>query len=354
MIATILETSFQCAITQRVLLPRQYGLNTSMLLYGGPKSGKSSLALSLGRAFKRPVYIDFQDVRFNSLMHEHLLAFCQQGKVDLLILKHPPPSLPIPNISTLITSSTPKNAPRGFVCQPILPLNFSEFVAFAKKDSRAPLARFLKEGNLPEIMFLPPYQKTLRKQEIYTLAFGAQFGLFKALLPFQARSISVHHLYTQIKKHLRISKDTLYAFITLLQESFILFFIPSNTKAPHKLYFYDFAMPYAFSYTHPLPPVFENMVVLELIRHFGMHNLCYQNACLLVQSHAHSFVCLPWAFPTLESLERNLRTLLKGVSSSSLVFIVSINCEHAGKTSSGHTYQAHSFSHFCLHILPTL
>ncbi|BCZ19921.1 hypothetical protein NHP190012_15630 [Helicobacter sp. NHP19-012] len=52
-----------------------------------------------------------------------------------------------------------------------MPLSFAEFVRFHKKEPETLLARFLKEGNLPELLFCLPNEIALKKQALYALAF---------------------------------------------------------------------------------------------------------------------------------------------------------------------------------------
>ncbi|CRF48203.1 hypothetical protein HHE02_15230 [Helicobacter heilmannii] len=341
----ILENSAQ----SKNLRPRNYHFKPSTLFYGGARAGKISTALLHASTYKRPVFVDGTDARLNlAQLAKALPLFCQDKGVDLLILKHPPLDFPLLNLPTFITQSTPKNTPKGFKTEAILPLNFAEFVALHKKEPSTLLARFLKEGNLPELLFCPAGEIALKKQALCALAFKDKTPLFKALLPYQARSLSTHHLYTQLKKTLKISKDHLYAFIAFLQESQTLISLPSQARP--KLYFYDFSLPYAFSYTHPLPPVFENMLALELIRHFGMSQIsCHSNAFLVDGTH----LCIPSPFPTLEQLEHTLPLLLKGVAGGLKVWVVTINTALKGACG-GHQWEALGFVQFCLQVLPTL
>ncbi|WP_104690926.1 ATP-binding protein [Helicobacter heilmannii] len=346
----LLNNILENSLTQgKSLKPRNIPVTPSTLFYGGPKAGKSSIALLNAAAHKRPVFVDCTDVRLSlAELAKALPLFCQDKGVDLLILKHPPKDFPLLNLPTFLTQSTPKNAPKGFKIQAILPLSFAEFVRFLKKEPSTLLARFLKEGNLPELLFCPTSEIALKKQALCALAFKDKTPLFKALLPYQARSLSTHHLYTQLKKTLKISKDHLYAFIAFLQESQTLISLPSQARP--KLYFYDFSLPYAFSYTHPLPPVFENMLALELIRHFGMSQIsCHSNAFLVDGTH----LCIPSPFPTLEQLEHTLPLLLKGVAGGLKVWVVTINTALKGACG-GHQWEALGFVQFCLQVLPTL
>ncbi|WP_231679156.1 ATP-binding protein [Helicobacter heilmannii] len=347
MLESILENPLQA----KNLKPREIPIKPNALLYGGAKAGKSSLALLHAATYKRPMFVDCTDERLNlAELFKALPTFCQAKSVDLLILKHPPKDFPLLNLPTFLTQSTPKNTPKGFKTEAILPLNFAEFVALHKKEPSTLLARFLKEGNLPELLFCPPNEIALKKQALCALAFKDKTPLFKALLPYQARSLSTHHLYTQLKKTLKISKDHLYAFIAFLQESQTLLSLASLKATRPKLYFYDFSLPYAFSYTHPLPPVFENMLALELIRHFGMSQIsCHSNAFLVDGTH----LCLPSPFPTLEQLEHTLPLLLKGVAGGLKVWVVTINTALKGACG-GHQWEALGFVQFCLQVLPTL
>ncbi|BCZ16812.1 ATP-binding protein [Helicobacter sp. NHP19-003] len=346
----LLNNILENSLTQsKNLKPRNMQATPSTLLYGGAKAGKSSIAILNAAAYKRPVFVDCTDERLHlAELFKVLPAFCQDKSVDLLILKHPPKDFPLLNLPTFITQSTPKNAPKGFKTQPILPLSFAEFIRFHKKEPSTLLARFLKEGNLPELLFCPASEIALKKQALYALTFKDKAPLFKALLPYQTRSLSTHHLYTQLKKTLKISKDSLYAFIAFLQESQTLLSLPSPNRP--KLYFYAFSLPYAFSHTHPLPPVFENMLALELIHNFGMSKIsCHFNAFLV--DHRH--LCIPSPFPTLEQLNHTLPLLLKGVATNIGVWIVTINTALKG-TCGKHAWQAHGFGDFCLQVLPTL
>ncbi|WP_104751391.1 ATP-binding protein [Helicobacter salomonis] len=355
MLDVILQESFIYATVQQELLPRTYPwLSSKVLFYGSAKVGKSMHALSLARSFKHPIYLDGSDARLEvNCLKEVLLKLHLENKMDILIAKHCPPDLFLPPLKHIILiQSTRANTPKGFSAQAILPLNFQEYVCSQKKESpNALFGRFLKEGNSPATLNLSAWQKIRRKQEIYALFLGAQFPLFKALLRFQALNVTIHHLYTQLKKTLKLSKDTFYAFMHFLQESQSIFLIPAleSPSKPHKLYFCDFALPYAFSHTHPLPPVFENMVILELIRHFG--KLYYQHPFLIAKHHDSIFYFMVLAFPTLENLAHKLKPFEH--TNIRQFFLISINFEGTG-TIHTLTYHAHSFSTFVLEILPTI
>ncbi|WP_104750366.1 ATP-binding protein [Helicobacter cynogastricus] len=352
----ILEEGFANAITTHGIFPRFHIANASKIcLYGSAKVGKSACALGIAHTFKHPVYIDGTDVRldFNALK-DALIKLHVEGRMDILIAKHCPKDIFLPPLEHIILISYTPSAPKDFIGKSIWPLRFQEFALLQKKEpSNTLLARFLKEGNLPETLFMHPIQKIRRKQEIYALFLGNQLPILKALLRFQSLSVTTHHLYTQLKKTLKISKDKLYEIMQFLQASQSIFYIPpleSSLISPKRLYFCDFALPYAFSHTHPLPPVFENMVALELRHHFSQ--LFYADSCLIGRSATETFCFFPWAFPA--NLEARLDHFLKYCTFQiTHIYIITINFEGSGIINT-RAYNAYSFTTFVLEILPTL
>ncbi|WP_120945495.1 ATP-binding protein [Helicobacter labacensis] len=350
MLDAILQEGFKHALAQS---PARSFATTSakLLLYGSAKVGKSACALGLARGFKHPIYVDGHDTRLEMpQLEDALLKLYLENKMDILIAKHCPRDLRLPPLArTILIQFTPTPLPQGFSAQAISPLSFTQYMQAHKGEALSSLfARFLKAGNCPATLHLNPSQNLYRTQEIYKLFLGTQFPLFKALLRFQALNITTHHLYTQLKKTLKLSKDTFYAFMHFLQESQSIFLIPhynAPTK-PRKLYFGNFALPYALTPTHHLPCIFENMVALELMRHFKQ--LYYQHPFLI----AHSFYFFPLAFPSQEHLDHKLTSLLK-LTPPKHLFIITINFEKLGRVGTL-PYHACSFSRFVLEILPTL
>ncbi|WP_104689984.1 ATP-binding protein [Helicobacter felis] len=352
----ILEEGFTNATMTQEIFPRFHALNASKIyFYGSTKVGKSACALGIAHAFKHPIYIDGSDARldFNALK-ETLIKLHVEGRMDILIAKHCPKDIFLPPLEHIILIGYTPSAPKNFLSKSIWPLRFQEFALLQKKEpNNTLLARFLKEGNLPETLRMPPTQRVRRKQEIYALFLGNQLPIFKALLRFQSLSVTTHHLYTQLKKILKISKDKLYEFMQFLQASQSILCVPpleSNLMSPKKLYFCDFALPYAFSHTHPLPPVFENMVALELRQYF--YQLFYEDSWLIGRRATETFCFLPWAFPT--NLEARIDHLLKHCTFQiTHIYIITINFEGSGVINT-RTYHAYSFTTFALEILPTL
>ncbi|WP_121020220.1 ATP-binding protein [Helicobacter vulpis] len=233
MLDVILQESLKQTLAQQELLARPLTVDASRLLfYGSAKVGKSICALHLARGFKHPIYVDGKDTRLEiPQLKDALLKLYSEDKMDILIAKHCPKDLFLPPLEHIILIQfTPTPLPHGFSARAIWPLNFAQYVQAHKGETLSSLfARFLKGGNCPATLHLSPFQKIRRKQEIYQLFLGAQFPLFKALLRFQALNVTTHHLYIQLKKTLKLSKDTFYAFMQFLQESQVFFSFPTTT-----------------------------------------------------------------------------------------------------------------------------
>lgn len=182
----------------------------------------------------------------------------------------------------------------------VFPLSFSEFLRFKKiradihssrsisKISNA-LSEYLVKGGFPEIIHYDQsvYMKTLQEyidlityRDIIERHRITNTFLLKRLMKFCFTNISTHvsinKLYNDFKSEgLNISRNTLYEYISHLEDAFALFTVPLYAKSarkqwrnPRKIYSVDVgfktAMDYPFSID--IGRIFENIVFLELRR----------------------------------------------------------------------------------------
>ncbi|PAF47302.1 hypothetical protein BKH46_04255 [Helicobacter sp. 12S02634-8] len=333
------------------ILPRRFGLGANKIhLFGPPKSGKTSIALDFARLFKKPAYFDCKDPRTDTeAIKPILLKLYLEKKIDILIIDNFPQDFSLPNLENmiLITHSQTTPIPEGFVSKSITPLSFEEYISFDKKNLsiNTLFNHFLKDGNLPEIQALNDYQKIPRRQEITTLAFGNAAQLFQNLISYQAHKISTNQLYTQIKKHTKISKDTIYQSIATFQKDQAIYLLPHHKDKSQnkKLYFYDFSLPYAFASLKSFQAIFENMVFLELS--YKNTNLSYAEGCDFLTQDAHAYIAL--AFPTAAAIDEKITKIQKIFSH---ITIITINYEASAQTPYGR-WEAVSFINFALQDL---
>lgn len=337
------------------IFPRSYAIKqTKIILYGAPKSGKTSLALDLARHCNCPIFIDCADPRFLlDSTQKTLLELFVEKRFDMLIIDNYTPTLQLPNYpKTIITSPTPMRIPESirnnFSTQLISPLNFEEYVSFSKSARLETIfANFLKEGNLPEILFLPEFKRLIRRQEIITLRFKEDVSIIAFLLTYQAKTFSVYNAFCHLKQYQKISKDRIYAFIqTMIDEGFLFLLPHANRKETKKLYFYDFSLPYALL---PLPDfgaIFENLIFCELIR----RNLpiSYDDTCNFILD---SLAIFATPFPNPVLVESKLSALSHPYDN---VLFISIETTKPPTKHKNGTYSIISFIDFALEYINTL
>ncbi|PDW23205.1 ATP-binding protein [Helicobacter pylori] len=284
-------------------------------LLGPMKSGKTTSALKLAKDFKNPVYINYNDMRLNqNVLSSWLLKWHLEKKMDLLILDHIDRldfSLPkLPKIVLIPNYLSPITAPDCSLCY-ALGLNFKEYTSFFKPNTpkNTLFNRFLRDGNALDSLFIENEQeKILKKQENIKLIFQAYAPLIAKICSYQSKFVSAFYLYTQLKKELKISKDTLYKLLHALENQRIIFLAPSFENNKTKLYLCDFALPYSLTPSPSLLNVFENMVFLELYKQFPNHELySHDNGIFILHKNAtNKLALIAHAFPTPHFLEKQL------------------------------------------------
>ncbi|OOQ33419.1 ATP-binding protein [Helicobacter pylori] len=304
--------------------PKEPALNNPLLkapssdkicLLGPMKSGKTTFALKLAKDFKNPVYINYNDMRLNqNILSPWLLKWHLEKKMDLLILDRIERldfSLPkLPKIILIPNYLTPIMEKDFSLCY-ALGLNFKEYTSFFKPNTpkNTLFNRFLRDGNALDSLFIENEQeKILKKQENIQLIFQAYAPLMAKICSYQSKFVSAFYLYTQFKKELKISKDTLYKLLHALENQRILFLVPSFENHKTKLYLCDFALPYSLTPSPSLLSVFENMVFLELYKQFPKYELhSHDNGIFILHKNStNKLALIAHAFPTPHFLEKQL------------------------------------------------
>ncbi|MCQ2849885.1 ATP-binding protein [Helicobacter pylori] len=284
-------------------------------LLGPMKSGKTTFSLKLAKNFKNPVYLNYNDMRLNkNILSSWLLKWHLEKKMDLLILDNIERldfSLPkLPKIILIPNYLSPITAPDFSLCY-ALGLSFKEYTSFFKPNTpkNTLFNRFLRDGNALDSLFVENEQeKILKKQENIKLAFQTYAPLMAKLCAHQSKFVSAFYLYTQFKKELKISKDTLYKFLHALEKQRIIFLIPDFESHKTKLYLCDFALPYSLTPSPSLLSVFENMVFLELYKQFPHYELySHDNGIFILHKNStNKLALIAHAFPTPHFLEKQL------------------------------------------------
>ncbi|AFI03444.1 ATP-binding protein [Helicobacter cetorum] len=329
-------------------------------LLGAPQVGKSSFAFEMTKHFKSPIYIDYNDMRLNkSSLSAWLLKWHLEKKMDLLILDNISQldfSLPkIPKIVLIPSLLSPFKIPQDFTPYYTLGLIFKEYITSFKPNTPKNMLfnRFLKEGNTLDLRFFESHnerEKTLQKQKNIKLAFQTYAPLLSKICIHQSHFTTAFYLYTQLKKELKISKDTLYKFLHILEEKRLIFLVPNFENNKTKLYLYDFALPYHLTSNPSLLSVFENMVFLELYKQFPYYQIRTKDNGLfiLLENSVPKLALIAHVFPTPAFLNKQLLWCEKHALKT---LIVSINGDSKSDNQIfSKAYKHMSFIEFSLNI----
>ncbi len=271
-------------------------------MHGAPKVGKSVFAKLTAQQFTSALIIDYNDIRNKphlEYIEKNIFSFMAYHKINFLALDHVSPlhiqksnilqELEKYNIPTLIISKEPIS---NIYQQQLHGIDFEEYMSFTPRNNHLQhlFNNFLLDGTLPEIAFTEEYKKDIRKQEIIKSAQHSTAPIITFALKFMGHALSIHHLYTQLKKQYTISKDSVYHFIQLYQRESLIYLMPklNHNHAAKKLYFWDFSLFNAISYERNFIALFENIIFLELIKNDSQ--IYYSESCDFIISHTHYYI----------------------------------------------------------------
>lgn len=311
------------------ILPRRYGINGNrVFLYGAAGCGKSALALMRGARFKKALYVNCLDKRYEiDSLNALILKLYLEKSLECLIVDGYTSAVHLPKIENIILiNQNPAFAPEGFALKRIDGLSFEEYISFDKKNISINnlFNLFLKEGNLPCIAFVESSYKITAKQDMLKLNLGQDYDIFCELLLMQGLKLSGLQIYRLLKKELKISKDRLYALLKTLEMSGYIHFVQhiKNANAA-KMYFYDFALPMCVSNERNFHAGVENMVLLEIMK-FNCGEIFYGDIGEFI-SKIGVFLVMPFA--TKEIIESKLQKVL-GVHT--FIYVITLTLEGGG------------------------
>lgn len=339
---------FQCdfesihVFDRQLKIPEAINIHKAFTIYGPRRAGKTYFLFSLiKRRLKKDlriddvVYINFEDNRLSMLTSENLdvitKAYWQlfPDKNPVLFLDE------IQNIENwskwvrklvdqrfevFITGSNSKLLSREIATELrgrtlsflLLPLSFNEYLTYnqvvwsdsimyhtkSKQKILSLLHQYLKTGGFPEIMkmknlesdfLLQDYIKTIIYRDIADRYSIRNTHVLKLLINHCVRNFagtfSIHKFYNQLKSlQIKTSKDTLYQYITYLEEALFVFQLPKKLysyskqeKELKKLYVCDLSYGNLFKNSADTGKLFENMIFLELYRKYQEHLYYYAN-----------------------------------------------------------------------------
>ncbi len=322
----------------KTFLPRSININhNKTYIYGAPNSGKTLLSLWYAQTFQHFHYINL-DMLFSKdlYLREQQAIKTIAKQTQLLIIDNFLNNFICDidfNIQCIYIGKFTE-CPKDFKKLRVLGLSFDEYLGFDKRNLNVEtlLSNFIKDGNNPEIFFIPDYKKREYKWQIMKLSLKDDFLIFINILSFQSIKTSTNAIYQYLKQRLKISKDRIYSLIDNLCKESILHIckhiddIDSKNNKKYKLYLYDFSLS-EFADSRHFNRVYENMIFLELLSK-GFY-LTHSDYCDFIDiSKQIIFLCVP--FVSIEYIEKRILLLRKKEKrfSNFKVFAISMSCNH--------------------------
>lgn len=322
---------------RKLVLPQ----NANSVLFGPPKSGKTSLALFHAAQKKEPyLYINLLDFRIERFAMQDVYEFAKAKKISTMIIDgYTEEEMPETkgSVQTILISADELQV-EGFGSFRLFGVDFEEYLSlYESKGQRANeeeavahiFAEFLKDGSLPKISELSEFEKHRYKTaRIKDAARGKTEEII--LCEFLRRGsmkFSLLQVFDALKLKTKISKDFFYSYAQRLESMGVLFFVEKlhQKNSPKKIYSYDFSLKTAADFKKDFPGIFENMVFLEL-KSRGYEIYYTDEAGLFVPELERAIVAKP--FPPSEEEKLMLKLSKKaGELGIKEVEIITINKE---------------------------
>jgi hypothetical protein len=270
------------------------------MIIGAKGVGKTFLILKFLESFKgKFIYIDLNDPREKKI---------DLSGYDLVVLENYNRFFPLPNTITFLTSTIDMDI-RGFKKLYLKNLDFEEYFSFDRHQSIThSFNYFLSDGNSAELLFLDDFFKAKKLQENLKLM-EFDYDILKFLFSHIGEKFSLYQIYQILKKTKKLSKDKFYNEIEKLEQEKIIFFVDkfNSSKAPKKVFSYNFGYKTALTYDKNVLGTLENMVFLELKDEvYYLENINFylpeENKIILV----YPFISEDTLFDKLKKLQKNL------------------------------------------------
>lgn len=268
----ILETIYENKINFPQLFDRKINITENKTFLYGPKfCGKTSIVYNyLKDKNENYLYIDFDDFRYKKEDLLDLQSFIEKNKIKICIIENYAIEFPIPKTDCVILTNLYFLPIDDFFAIKVMPLDFEEYLLFDTKHQNTTNSfnSFLKHGNIPDVIELKDYKKTLRNRELIKLYDSNTIVLeiLKTLIRSSGEAKSPFWLFNILKKDIKLSKDFFYKTVKEFESNNTIIFCEkyNQPKAVKKIFCFNFALIDIVSHKKKFGNMFANMIFLEL------------------------------------------------------------------------------------------
>lgn len=244
----------------------------SYQINGITQSGKTKLVKNYLLSLKKNsyLYIDCSDVRIEiKELNKNLSQFCNENKIDVLVLDNYMSDIEFVNVPQLIICSQIHHEVEFLDTIWLFPLDYEEFLAYEHKYDSSALNHFFKLGGLPSMHKVYADERNIYIQKALKYALSEiEFDILCFCAKMVSQKLSPYTIYERLKQTRKISKDKLYAsYEELLAKRYIHELEKiDKPKATKKIYLCDISLKPALTIEKHFGRLFENMIYLELLK----------------------------------------------------------------------------------------
>lgn len=269
----LLEEFYQTdLIVEKFHFRKRFIDEKSYQICGITQSGKTTLIKQYLLELKKSsyLYINCKDIRIDiDLLNKHLSQFCNQNKIDTLVLDNYDANIDIVNVQQFIITTQRAIDMEYLETIQLYPLDYEEFLAYQYKYDSTALNHFFQLGGFASLHKINVDERNIFLQEKLQFTLDSiEFDIICLAAKFMSQKISAFTLYERLKQTRKISKDKLYASFEGLVKKNYIHLLPkyNHTRATKKLYLCDTSLKSALSTEKNFAKLFENMVFLELLK----------------------------------------------------------------------------------------
>jgi len=301
--------------------------NFIISIIGPRRAGKTYFLFSLLQKLKNTVYLNFEDTRLSQVNYKEIRDLI---RVFIEVYGKTPKNLLLDEIQNvqdweriirelhdlkkykiLLTGSSSKLLSKEIATRlrgralsfTLLPFSFTEFLEFKQitlkkyysKDEEAKIKNLLREylelGGFPDVVkneqklnILKEYSDLIlfrdfiERHKIRNLEFARTLHTF--MIQNFTKEVSIKKLYNKLRLSVKVGKDTVYDYVTRLEDTMFFFFLRRFSKKVHlraswpkKIYLCDTGIVKTVKFSPDHGKLMENIVFLTLMRQKNVNPL---------------------------------------------------------------------------------
>ncbi|RLJ04054.1 MAG: AAA family ATPase [Candidatus Aenigmatarchaeota archaeon] len=296
-------------------------------IIGPRRAGKTYFLFSLIQKLKSSIYLNFEDSRLSEASYKEIREIVRifiemYGKIPNYLFfdeiqnienweKTVREFYDLKKYRIFLTGSSSKLLSKEIATHlrgrslsfALLPFSFKEFLNFTKTDVKKSLSKddeakiknllrkYMEFGGFPDVVKNEEKLKILKeysdlvlfrdfveRHKIRNLDFARMLHTF--MIQNFSKEVSIRGLFDKLKINIKVGKDTVYEYVTKLEDTMFFFFLRTFSRKAHlreawpkKIYLCDTGLTKTVRYSQDYGKLMENIVFLEILRQKNINPL---------------------------------------------------------------------------------